>query len=171
MRATEADAEHADGEVQCPPSATLMPSVADADKLARLTREAHPLAQEFARASYDDRRELRNKCGIALPFLTLYLDSISMDDQPTFDGLEEDEHAKALKVAYHGTVRTWDQRKGYGFIAADDGTDALVHITCLRAGGFQTLTIGARVTFNRIVRDSGKAQIFRIIAIDPETEC
>jgi len=83
-----------------------MPSVADADKLARLIKEAQPLVQEFARAPYDARRELRDKCGVALSFLTLYLNSIAMDDQPTFDGSEEDGHDKALKVAHHGTVQS-----------------------------------------------------------------
>jgi len=144
-----------------------MPSTADADRLARLIKEAQSLAQEFARASYDVRRDLRDKCGVALPFLTLYLNSIGMDDQPTFDGLEEDQYAKAVRIACQGTVRTWHPSKGYGFITADDGTEVLVHITCLRAGGFQTLSIGARVTFNQIVRDSGKAQVFRVIAIEP----
>jgi cold shock CspA family protein len=147
-----------------------MPSLADADELARLVKEAQPLAQEFARASYDARRDLRDRCGVALPFLTLYLNTLAMDDQPTFGGVEEDDYAAALKVACHGTVRAWDPGKGYGFITSDDGTEVLAHITCLRASGFQTLPIGARVTFNQIVRDNGKAQVFRFIAIDPASD-
>jgi hypothetical protein len=96
-----------------------------ADKLARLIKNALPLAKNFARALYDDRRELRDKCAAELSFLMLYLNSIAMDDQPTFDGIEEDQYAKLLKVAYQGTVRTWDPSKGYGYITADDGTEVL----------------------------------------------
>ena len=38
-----------------------------------------------------------------------------------------------------GTIKWFDVSKGYGFIVPDNGlADILLHVTCLRAGGFQT---------------------------------
>src|SRR5688500_11608080 len=38
-----------------------------------------------------------------------------------------------------GTIKWFDASKGYGFIIPDNGlTDILLHVTCLRAGGYQT---------------------------------
>jgi CspA family cold shock protein len=45
-----------------------------------------------------------------------------------------------------GSVKWFDPSKGYGFIIPDeDLPDVLLHITCLRRGGFQTAYEGARV--------------------------
>ena len=38
-----------------------------------------------------------------------------------------------------GSVKWFDPSKGYGFIVPDENLpDVLLHVTCLRAGGFQT---------------------------------
>ena len=47
-----------------------------------------------------------------------------------------------------GTVRWFNQTKGYGFIASDDGSDDLfVHYSEIKANGKATLTDGQKVRY------------------------
>lgn len=46
-----------------------------------------------------------------------------------------------------GTVKWFNDTKGYGFIAADDGKDVFVHHTAIIADGYRTLNEGERVEF------------------------
>ncbi|MGH2703528.1 MAG: cold-shock protein [Actinomycetota bacterium] len=48
-----------------------------------------------------------------------------------------------------GTVKWFNEAKGYGFITPDDGTkDVFVHHTGIAGTGFKTLQEGARVEFD-----------------------
>ena len=47
----------------------------------------------------------------------------------------------------HGTVKWFNDTKGYGFIQSDDGQDVFVHQSEIQAEGFRSLTEGARVEF------------------------
>ncbi len=47
----------------------------------------------------------------------------------------------------NGTVKWFNEKKGYGFIEQEDGTDVFVHHTGINASGFKTLHEGDRVTF------------------------
>ncbi|MFY9139719.1 MAG: cold-shock protein [Thermacetogeniaceae bacterium] len=46
-----------------------------------------------------------------------------------------------------GTVKWFDERKGYGFITGEDGKDFFVHFSAIQEEGFKTLTEGQRVRF------------------------
>ncbi|MBN2283181.1 MAG: cold-shock protein [Deltaproteobacteria bacterium] len=46
-----------------------------------------------------------------------------------------------------GTVKWFNERKGYGFITKDDGEDIFVHHTAIQSEGFRTLHEGQRVSF------------------------
>ena len=46
-----------------------------------------------------------------------------------------------------GTVKWFDNNKGYGFIARDDGDDLFVHHSEIQGDGFRTLEEGERVEF------------------------
>lgn len=46
-----------------------------------------------------------------------------------------------------GTVKWFNETKGYGFIARDNGSDVFVHYSAIRSNGFKTLKEGQRVEF------------------------
>lgn len=46
-----------------------------------------------------------------------------------------------------GTVKWFNDSKGYGFISREGGPDVFVHHSAITAEGFRTLTEGDRVSF------------------------
>jgi CspA family cold shock protein len=46
-----------------------------------------------------------------------------------------------------GQVKWFDQKKGYGFIAQEDGDDLFVHYSAIEREGFKTLDEGDEVEF------------------------
>ena len=49
-----------------------------------------------------------------------------------------------------GTVKWFNNQKGYGFISDEDGNDVFVHYTGLNMEGFKTLEEGQAVEFDII---------------------
>ncbi len=47
-----------------------------------------------------------------------------------------------------GTVKWFNESKGFGFIAREDGEDVFVHHTAIQGNGFKTLAEGQAVTFD-----------------------
>lgn len=47
-----------------------------------------------------------------------------------------------------GTVKWFDNKKGYGFIAGEDGKDIFVHYTAILTEGFKTLEEGQPVQYD-----------------------
>jgi CspA family cold shock protein len=63
-----------------------------------------------------------------------------------------------------GTVKWFNDEKGYGFIAGEDGKDLFVHYTGIADGGFRTLPEGAKVEFE--VREGRKGlEAFNVVVI------
>ena len=57
-----------------------------------------------------------------------------------------------------GTVKWFDDAKGYGFITpANGGKDLFVHHSGIRAEGFKSLTEGAEVEFDVVQGQKGPA--------------
>ncbi|MGN0921803.1 MAG: cold-shock protein [Cellvibrio sp.] len=47
-----------------------------------------------------------------------------------------------------GTVKWFNESKGFGFIAAESGQDVFVHYSAIAGSGFKTLAEGQRVEFD-----------------------
>ncbi len=54
-----------------------------------------------------------------------------------------------------GTVKWFNESKGYGFITADEGKDVFVHFSAIQGEGFKTLNEGQKVSFDIINGEKG----------------
>lgn len=65
-----------------------------------------------------------------------------------------------------GTVKFFNEQKGFGFIAPDGGgTDVFVHVTALERAGLRSLSQGQKVSFDTEQdRRSGKTAVANIRA-------
>lgn len=54
-----------------------------------------------------------------------------------------------------GTVKWFNDEKGYGFISREAGDDVFVHFSAIQADGFKTLEEGQAVTFDVETGDRG----------------
>ena len=62
-----------------------------------------------------------------------------------------------MSERHNGSVKWFNERKGFGFIAREDGADVFVHYREIRGDGFKTLAEGQRVEFSLVTRDKGPA--------------
>jgi CspA family cold shock protein len=56
-----------------------------------------------------------------------------------------------------GTVKWFNDAKGFGFIEQEGGDDVFVHHSAIQADGFKTLEEGARVSFDIVDGPKGQA--------------
>ncbi|UZD67673.1 cold-shock protein [Marinobacter sp. AN1] len=63
-----------------------------------------------------------------------------------------------------GTVKFFNEAKGFGFITRESGPDVFVHFSAIQGSGFKTLAEGQQVEFN--VSDGQKGpQADNVVAI------
>jgi CspA family cold shock protein len=57
-----------------------------------------------------------------------------------------------------GTVKWFNNQKGFGFIQGQDGKDVFVHISAVERAGMSTLNEGQKITFDIVAnRKTGKS--------------
>ena len=56
-----------------------------------------------------------------------------------------------------GTVKWFNERKGFGFIARESGSDVFVHFSAIKDSGFKTLKDGQSVEFTVVSNEKGES--------------
>src|SRR5271154_5612674 len=66
-------------------------------------------------------------------------------------GLDPEKTLQERDMAqYRGTVKWFNNAKGYGFLGRDDGADVFVHYSSIQLDGYKTLKEGDEVEFDVI---------------------
>ncbi len=63
-----------------------------------------------------------------------------------------------------GTVKWFNEAKGFGFLAQESGPDVFAHFSAIAGDGFKTLTEGQRVSFT-VTKGQKGPQAENIVAI------
>jgi CspA family cold shock protein len=58
-------------------------------------------------------------------------------------------------MSQEGTVKWFNEKKGFGFIEQNGGDDVFVHFSAISGNGFKTLHEGDRVSFDIVSGDKG----------------
>ncbi len=58
-------------------------------------------------------------------------------------------------MSLEGTIKWFNEKKGYGFIQQESGPDVFVHYSAITSEGFRTLAEGERVQFDLEEGDKG----------------
>jgi CspA family cold shock protein len=58
-----------------------------------------------------------------------------------------------------GKVKWFNEKKGFGFIESNDGSDVFVHFSSIAGDGFKTLEQGQKVTFDVEKGSKGPAAV------------
>lgn len=70
-----------------------------------------------------------------------------------------------------GTVKFFNDTKGFGFITPDEGgSDAFVHISAVERAGMRTLQEGNRVEYELEEGRNGKSSAVNLKAVDAAAE-
>jgi cold shock protein len=74
-----------------------------------------------------------------------------------FIRLEQNSEERRMLSMAEGTVKWFNEQKGFGFIEKSEGGDVFVHYSAIQAGGFKTLAEGQRVSFDIVQGKKGPA--------------
>ena len=63
---------------------------------------------------------------------------------------------------YTGTVKWFNNAKGYGFLGHDNGPDVFVHFSSIQVEGYKSLKEGEAVEFDVVLGEKGRPQADKV---------
>ena len=79
---------------------------------------------------------------------------------------QDRERESGMRIS--GTVKWFNDRKGFGFLAREDGEkDCFVHFSSIQGDGYKSLREGERVEFDVVDGDKGPAAE-NVVRLDAE---
>ena len=69
--------------------------------------------------------------------------------------MEQQRKKEEIQMRSTGTVKWFNDAKGFGFITSDNGQDVFVHFSAIQSKGFRSLPEGAQVEFDIIEGPKG----------------
>jgi CspA family cold shock protein len=86
------------------------------------------------------------------------------------DGSDKKKRGAATLAQYKGTVKWFNNAKGYGFLGRDGGADVFVHYSSIQREGYKSLKEGDEVEFDIIQGTKGPQadQVSRLKEVDHE---
>jgi CspA family cold shock protein len=79
---------------------------------------------------------------------------VQQDSTNAFGGTTSSSEHKEYKME-QGTVKWFNDAKGFGFLSRANGEDVFVHHTAIQSNGFRSLQEGQNVTFNVVKGPKG----------------
>ena len=64
----------------------------------------------------------------------------------------------------NGTVKWFNDTKGFGFLQADSGEEVFVHYSSIKSDGFRSLKDGQKVTFD-VVDDKRGKKAYNVVVV------
>lgn len=58
-------------------------------------------------------------------------------------------------MSFVGTVKWFNEAKGYGFIQQENGPDVFVHYSAIKGNGYKSLSEGQKVEFDVVEGEKG----------------
>jgi CspA family cold shock protein len=68
---------------------------------------------------------------------------------------EETQPEEIFRMRSTGTVKWFNDAKGFGFITSASGEDVFVHFSAIQSKGFRSLAEGAQVEFDQVQGPKG----------------
>jgi CspA family cold shock protein len=62
-----------------------------------------------------------------------------------------------------GRVKWFDDKRGYGFIASDEGVETYVHYTAIVNDGYRTLKHNWRVEYDVVSTEDGRTEARNVV--------
>ena len=91
-------------------------------------------------------------CGFLLQPLPLYSVTCLQKSCEEFSATSKKEQSNNMET---GTVKWFNDAKGYGFISRQNGEDVFVHFSAIQASGFRSLQEGQQVQFDVVKGPKG----------------
>jgi cold shock protein len=126
-----------------------------AENLRLFVRRSSNLVRELLESFHVGRASKHHQLSLIHPQLKIGSANQRQPLSPRSDSSQPKFTNKKETSMEQGTVKWFNDAKGYGFISRQSGEDVFVHFSAIQAGGFRSLQEGQAVQFDVIKGPKG----------------